>query len=271
MQRKDRSRRPSIEGLETRELMSLGWSSLPAQIEAPTGGFTFANAFTRTGNIPVIEDDLSVPQGLSFIAPHSGSYTFTETGTPVTTGPGMNFTAGHRRILHAIMRSDSALTTSTMVPIFAVYNQSGGQIWEGSSGKPTETCTLYLFAGQRYEIVTCNLVGTSFAGPYTVNVTGYIPEVTRKRNYGNDVTATAVASLDSSNDLDVWLYTTNTLWNTQRSQVTVELVTAQGKVLLKWPLPSVKTGPFGHTDNTWTENLGPYKLPGLSSIDLTLN
>ncbi len=249
MQRRDRSRKPSIEGLENRELMSWGTANVPAQIAKPTGGVSFADAYTWAGDIATVN---SPPQGATFIAPHTGLYTITTTGTPFT------------------QQTMNGPIVTAMVPIFGVYNQNGTRIAESWSGNSTTQCVVNLTQGQRYEVVTTSLAGR-YVGPFTINVTGNIGMAREylSYNYGN---FTVEAYINSNNQLVVDAWTFNSNWFSSRTDnFSVHLINAQKHSLLDWNGFSITTGPSGSKFYTDTLNLGPYtnQLGGLYAISLT--
>jgi len=247
MRRKNRSCSPTIEGLETRELLSWTLANVPAHIAPPTGGFNFANAWSSSGNIA----NQNINQAWTFIAPHTGNYTFTVTGTPFT------------------QQTMNGPYTSAMVPIFALFDHTGSKMVTVTNGMSKATYTQALAQGQRYELAVTNLTGRQI-GAYSVQVTGQIAMQSRVINYGNGVSAQADAYI-TGNTLVLDLYGFNSSWwTTHTDSVSIYLKNAQGQTILTWGA-SCTNGPNHHSSNTWSLNLSNYNMTGLSYISMTLN
>ncbi len=221
-------------------------ANVPAHIAAPTGGFNFANAWGSSGNIA----NQNTTNTWTFIAPHTGTYTFTVTGTPWT------------------VQAINGPVQTALVPIFALFDHTGSKMVTVENGTSKVTYNQALAQGQRYELAVTNLTGRQI-GAFTVQVTGCIAMQSIRVSNGSGLSAQADAYING-NTLVLDLSGFNSSWWTHTDSVSVYLHNAQGQTILSWGA-SCTNGPNYQSANTWSLNLANYNMTGLSYITMTLN
>ena len=240
---------PRLENLESRELLSWTPGSIPHNIAAPGAGFSMVNYWYGNGNI-----QNNGFNSWTFSAEHSGTYTFNVTGKP-TTVPTMN-----------------GPITTDLVPIYALYNSKGQELWYAQNGGSSVIVNAGLTQGQKYQLWVTNLAGR-YNGAFTVSVTGGAYTVNLTHNDGAGCNAGAEAYL-TGNTLSMWLYAFNSstwYWYDKHTDYfTVDFENAQNHVLCSeqvWCTTNYSQS-YNHT---YTFNISGWNLNGFTHFQAFLN
>jgi len=229
---------PTLESLESRELLSYSPATLPHTIPAPVGNYNMVNGWNSSGLI--VNNDA---QEWVFNTEHTATYVISVVGT------------------HG------------MVPIWAIYNSKGQELGYYENGKSSAIAKTTLDQGQKYELLISNLTGYP-AGNYTVSVEG--PTYSKSVFHGDGRGLYAHGSFTLSGDtLTMTLSVTNDssplLPDHHTDTLTLRFFNTQGQQIQVVTEQCTTNWDYSFPSHTWSWNISSWNLTGFSSYTLSLN